>query len=309
MKFRAEMFGDASAGFYNAGGLVTSVEDLQEFVERLPPDRTPGLVFLGIDSWWLKPGRSSEEPFRVSHDGALSWQEHLLAFRTLVMDRRMARATLEALRSGPETARIGIHAQARGQGFRFDGSMDSGPPSGRARRRGFVDPDRPTTVKRIRTGAGFFKPAPAVSGPRLQALRDTLLRLRERGTLVVGFAPPICSEGVRLLESDPRHRRFWLQYRERLEGVFEELGLPYVDASSPARIGLDDRYMIDGIHGGETLHVHVLRRMLDHPRVAEALPEAASILDAALGSSRTNFWSADIPHDVASFPLPDREES
>jgi hypothetical protein len=171
-----------------------------------------------------------------------------------------------------------------------------------------VDPDRPTTVKRIRTGAGFFRPAPAVSGPRLQALRDALSKLRDRGILVVGFAPPICSEGVRLLETDPRHRRFWFQYRYRLERTFGELDLPYVDASSPGRIGLDDRYMIDGIHGGETLHVHVLRRMLHDPRVAEALPEATGVLDAALGSSRTNFWSADIPYDVASLPLPNRDE-
>jgi hypothetical protein len=74
-------------------------------------------------------------------------------------------------------------------------------------------------------------------------------------------------------------------------------------------MGLDDRYMIDGIHGGETLHVHVLRRMLRDPRVAEALPEAAGVLDAALGSSRTNFWSADIPYDLASLPPPSRDES
>jgi hypothetical protein len=107
---------------------------------------------------------------------------------------------------------------------------------------------------------------------------------------------------VRLLETDPRHRRFWFQYRERLERTFDELGLPYVDASSPGRMGLDDRYMIDGIHGGETLHVHVLRRMLRDPRVAEALPEAAGVLDA-LGS-RERTWSADIPYDLASFRRP-----
>ena len=302
LKFRAEMFGDDAAGFYNAGGLVTSVEDLASFVERFPADRTPRLLILGVDSWWLRPGRPSEEGFRVSHDGALSWQEHLLALRALVKDPRLARAALASLLRGPDSDdRIGVHAQARGQGFRFDGSLESGArgPS-RGRRFGFVDLERPTTVKRIRMGSGFFKAAPEVSAARLQALRDALATLRGRGALIVGFAPPICSEGVRLLETDPRHRRFWLQYRDRLKRTFDELGLPYVDASSPDQLGLDDRYMVDGIHGGETLHVHVLRRMLDDPRVAAALPAASGVIEAAIGSSRTNFWRADFPEDVAS---------
>jgi hypothetical protein len=49
MKFRAEMFGEDAADFYNAGGLVTSIEDLEQFVERLPADQTPRVV-VRIDS-------------------------------------------------------------------------------------------------------------------------------------------------------------------------------------------------------------------------------------------------------------------
>lgn len=300
MKFRAEMFGDDAARFYNAGGLVTSIEDLTAFVASLPADRTPRLLILGIDSWWLRPGRPSEQGFRISHDGALSWQEHLLALRTLVMDRRFARAALVSLRQPDTDGRIGVHAQSRGEGFRFDGSLESGARRpDRGRRRGFVDPERPTTVRRIRIGAGFFKAAPHVSADRLQALGQALAALRGRGALIVGFAPPICSEGARLLETDPRHRRFWLQYRDRVKRAFDEQGFPWVDASSPEQIGLDDRYMVDGIHGGETLHVHVLGRMLDDPRVAAALPSASEVVAAALRSSRTGFWEADIPDDIA----------
>lgn len=300
MKFRAEMFGDDSATFYNAGGLVTSIEDLGAFVKGFPADRGPRVLILGIDPWWLRPGRSSDENFRVSHDGALSWQEHLLALRALVRDPRMVRAGPSLLRGSAAEDRIGMHARATGQGFRYDGSLDSGPRSPR-RRSGasFVDPERPTTVKRIRTGTGFFKPSPRVSGPRLHALRQALSALQSRGILVVGFAPPVCSEGVGLLETDPRHQRFWFQYRDRVKRMFDELGLPFVDASSPTELGLDDRFMIDGIHGGETLYVHLLRRMLDDPRVSEALPTASRVVDAAILSSSTDFWRADFPDAVA----------
>jgi hypothetical protein len=187
-----------------------------------------------------------------------------------------------------------VHARANGQGFRLDGSLDHGRrPPRRGRGAGFVDPDRPTTVKRIKTGAGFFKPAARVSGRRLQSLRQALMTLRGRGMLVAGFAPPIASEAVRLLETDPRHQRFWFQYRHRLKQVFGELGLPFVDASKPSELGLDDRFMIDGIHGGETLYAHLLQRMLDDPRVCEALPTASRAIDAALRSSNTDFLRLD----------------
>jgi hypothetical protein len=54
-------------------------------------------------------------------------------------------------------------------------------------------------------------------------------------------------------------------------------------------LGLDDRYMIDGIHAEETFHVHMLRRMLGDPRLAALLPGTLPVLDAALSSPKTNF--------------------
>ena len=44
MQFRAEMFGAQAGDFYNAGGMIHSIEDLNNFLDRLPPDATPSPV-------------------------------------------------------------------------------------------------------------------------------------------------------------------------------------------------------------------------------------------------------------------------
>ena len=49
MKFRAEMFGDRAASFYNAGGMINSLRDLHEFCLTLPSTRTPAVLLLGVD--------------------------------------------------------------------------------------------------------------------------------------------------------------------------------------------------------------------------------------------------------------------
>src|SRR5205809_2510208 len=42
--------------------------------------------------------------------------------------------------------------------------------------------------------------------------------------------------------------------------IFKRHRQPFVDGSKPAELGLDDRYLVDGIHGAETFHLHVQDR-------------------------------------------------
>jgi hypothetical protein len=53
MKFRAPMFGDKAASFYNAGGMLNSLRDLRDFNHALPAPVTPKVLLVGIDPWWL----------------------------------------------------------------------------------------------------------------------------------------------------------------------------------------------------------------------------------------------------------------
>jgi hypothetical protein len=294
LKFRRTMFGTESGVFYNAGGLVTNVGDLEAFAERLPPEPTPQVLILGIDLWWLNPAHAPGDEFLIEDDGAWSWQGHLLALRTL-LGRPSAIGPLFRPQLFPHPEGIGVIARRRGEGFRPDGSLESNLPLPQtAEGWAFVDREKPPILRSIRRGVGFFEPAEDVAAPRLERLQRALTRLRSRGIQVIGFAPPICSEGVRLLDTEPRQSGLWNAFRSRVAAVFAAEGLSFFDASSPDRLGLDDRYMIDGIHAEETFHVHLLRRMLDDPRLAALLPGTLPVLDAALSSPKTNFWHAEL---------------
>jgi hypothetical protein len=295
MHLRGGMFGVDAPAFYNLGGILSSVHNLSEFSELLPATHTPRVILLGVDPWWFNAARPPAEEIGIAADGALRWQGHLLALREIASDRDLFGAALGSLWPGQGASRrIGLHARLRGEGFRFDGSLDSGlrVPRSETEWR-FVDRERPPVLRRIRRGTHFFEVTDGLSPPHLAVLRAALARLRARGVLVAGFAPPLASQAAALLEADPRHARLWREYREQVPAVFAELGQPYFDASTPATLGLDDRYLIDGLHAEETFHLHVLRRMLEDARLAAALPTASVAIRDALASPRTNFWRAD----------------
>jgi hypothetical protein len=294
LKFRAEMFGEDSSRFYNAGGLVQSIDDLEHFVRHMPDSQLPRVLLLGIGMWWLNDHWPSNDGFErgVQYDGALNWQDHLLVLRSLVEDP----AKLWRVVDGPvsDAGAIGLGARWTGAGFRPDGSLASGTaaPSDPDGWR-FIDRERPTVVDRIRTATARFQISDGVSQSRLAALRGSLAGLSRRGVLVLGFAPPLSDEAAALLAADARHQRLWRGYREEVPALFLAMELPFVDASTPATLGLDDRYMRDGFHGEETLHLYILRRLLADSTVAAALPTARCSVERAIASPGTNMWFPD----------------
>ena len=83
MQFRSEMFGDQGRSFYNTGGLIHSIDDLQNFFDRLPADATPKVVILGVDFWWVNANQRREvfDAFDVGvdEDGTYRWEGHATA--------------------------------------------------------------------------------------------------------------------------------------------------------------------------------------------------------------------------------------
>jgi hypothetical protein len=297
MKLRQEMFGPRLR-FYNAGGLVRSVGDLQEVVRMLPADYAPRVVLLGIDAWWLNASRDSRAPLqrRLRDDPARSEQAHLGFYGVLLRSPRFRGLILRGLYRPQAPDALGLRARATGLGFRLDGSLkgDRPAPVGDASRR-FVDTARPPYAVAARNGQNHFRITEGVSPALLAGLRDAVEALRRRGTLVVAFAPPIAGEVAAVLEEIPAQRAFWHDYRRRVAALFADLDLPYVDASTPGQLGLDDRSMLDGIHAEETLHLHLLRRMLQDPRMSGRLPGARAAVAHALAAPETDVWHPEFP--------------
>ena len=294
MKFRAEMFGDRARDFYNAGGILNSLRDAHDFAMALPTSRTPDVLLLGVDLWWLNDLVAPVYRFESEISKGTGVDEHVVAMRWLfTQPRSLAAETASIVRGGNRA--IGISARERGGGFRFDGSFKSRVPAPRAASEwGFVDRETPTIIDRVRNAYANFPPSDRVSAERLGLLDRTLARLQQKHVVVVGYLPPFASEVVAQLRSDPRHSRFWTEFRRAMPELFRRHGFPLVDASETSAFGMDDRAMSDGEHAEETFHVHVLKAMLRDERLSAMLPGARAALDRAIASPRTNYWEPDL---------------
>lgn len=289
MEFRSEMFDGRAADFYNAGGMIQDLGDLSHFAESLTV-AAPEIVILGLDLWWfneaLPLGHGLRD--RASYDAARDWQAHVKAWRRF-KSSRVRKPLFRALSA--ENGHIGIEARNSGAGFRADGSMEYNlaiPTN--AAGWAFVDREKPPVAERIRNGISQFAPQRGRIDARIGLLERSLDALARRGVLVAGFLPPFSAESARLLENSPAHGELWRAVRAAVPEVFKKRGLPFVDASVAANLNLDDRHLIDGIHGAETFHLHLLRRLLADPKVRSRLPGLEQSIGAWLSHPATNPW-------------------
>jgi hypothetical protein len=296
MKFRAPMFGDRAGVFYNAGGILNSVRDLHDFSVVLPESRTPRVVILGVDLWWLneRVAEAFSLEAEISKGAGGGFDDHILGIRWLLKHPRTFANEAFSLIRAPENRAIGISARERGGGFRADGSFKShfATPRSEAEWR-FVDREVPPVIERVRQASGNFPVTGGVSAERLALLDAALGRYQARQVFVIGYFPPFSSEVVGELATDARHARLWSEFRRRVPELFRRHGFPVIDVSEAASAGMDDRAMSDGFHAEETFHVHVVKTMLRDDRVRALFPGAEAVLDRALASPRTNYWDPD----------------
>jgi hypothetical protein len=297
MKFRAEMFGERANAFYNAGGMLNSLRDAHDFCLSLPSTRTPAVLVLGVDLWWLNDQVRPVYSFQAetSKGTDAPFDEHILGVRWLLKHPRTLASQAIALTRWTKTTALGIGAQETGRGFRPDGSFKSPLPTPRSEHEWrFVDRETPPVIERVKNAVANFPPATRVSPERLALLNVLLARYANQHVLVIGYLPPFSSEVVAQLHSDARHSRFWAEFRRTMPEVFRKHGFPVIDASETASFGMDDRAMRDGFHAEETFHVHVLKAMLREERLRALLPGARAVLERALASPRTNYWEPDL---------------
>jgi hypothetical protein len=296
MKFRAEMFGERGRSFYNAGGLLNSLRDLQDFAASLPRSRTPAVILLGLDLWWFNDAvvptfRFEEE---ISKGATFSFDNQVVAVRWLLVHPATFVREVRSLYRDPHPEAIGISARDKGGGFRPDGSFKSAVPTPRSEEEfAFVDRETPPIIERVKSATANFLPAAHVSAERLALLDAVLARYQNAHVLVVGYLPPMSSAVVAQLESDARHTAVWSEFRRRVPELFERHGFPAIDASHAESVGMDDRALSDGFHAEETFQARVLSALLHDDRVRGALPGAAAVLEHALASPATNYWTVD----------------
>jgi hypothetical protein len=300
MKFRAEMFGltsvfDRPAQFYNCGGMIQSTKDLQLGVSMLLKAYIPKVAIIGVDMWWLNGNvhQSRRLQDEIQYDATADWRQHLQAFRNIVKSREEFKEVIIATQKQRIHEGIGLGTVAGGgAGFRADGSIrgsrDRLPIQGGEWK--YVDAESPPVKHRVLTQTGQFVPADSLSNQRLEELKAAISELRGLGVFVIVLLPPLSNEVDEILQMHQEQKKLLEDYRTIVPELCKQLEVACFDASTPAKLGLDDRYMADGFHGEETLHLHILKHLLQLPQISRIFPAAAQVVDVALTSEETNFW-------------------
>jgi hypothetical protein len=271
---RAEMFAPSGQQFYNGAGLIRNLSDLQAVLDRTPASATPPLVIVGLDLWWF----SYHWPM-----GSIDWNEDPDG-NWMARSSTIARLALKpwTLFASPRTAPyplIGLAAMRSGEGFRSDGSIAFAPDESSSTLSAHPGA---SVLERVESGSGEFTPNPALSRERLQRLALVLRQFRERGALVAGIAPPFSIKVVDRLTIHPVHRQFWQDFRIETARTFRNAGFPFLDASDPRQLNLDDTYLLDGSQAGEVFWLAVLDHFGADPRIKAQLPQLSATAAALI---------------------------
>jgi hypothetical protein len=294
-RFRQEMFGPG-ADFYNAAGTIAGVGDLEVFIHALPEDYAPEILLIGVDSWWLN-GRVPDTAINASfaediyQDDARLVNAHIYAFQRLIknlVSRKITPGTIIKIITGDNGGieRYGLLAWTS-RGLRNDGSnqfFDRSTPGD------YYDRETPPVVERVANGIFQFIPARTVDNERLKRLESALMVLSERGTRIIGYAPPFSQEALRTIISHPVHKSFLDDYRAVINDLFKRNRWFFYDAVNIAQFGFNDMAMEDGFHAMETFHVALLKTMGEDAEVKDLLQIDTDYLGSLLSNPETTLW-------------------
>ncbi|GAA5507365.1 hypothetical protein [Novipirellula caenicola] len=270
MQFRDFMFSPLEDSFYNAGGMIQSVTELNEYVDLLENQQLPRpeIAIIGIDPWWIKSEYERDKSWLSQQDETYHFAAHVNALRTLVRRNRIPELTTAIIHSNRSPyfgyRAIGTAPIKYGSGFRKDGSWQYSPKIllEIVETHQFIDREDPPIIERIRFHLGNFSVPATVDPAKTSRLFSLLERLQTLGIEVIVLLPPYSSDCMHALSTDAKLKPWWDFYQTRFVESLRSHGMHVNPAVAPQDFGLDDTSMIDGYHPGEVFMGHIALELL-----------------------------------------------
>ncbi len=253
MQFRSFFFNSPNE-FYNAGGIISKIKDLNAFLTAIHP-YTPEVIILGLDhnffnaNWDNLTGPPTLNRKDTSFIKRLQSQ-HFLS------DLIKNKIAIDLLFASPN---IGLNGKTHNQGLRSDGSYLYGQiikAPDQAEDHNFTD-----TYDRIKKGNRRFEYGEQVNKTAVLSLDTFLRNCRKKNIHVVGFLPPYAHEVWLRLKSMPHLYAYMFSLQKELSPVFESTGFKLFDFSDIAQLGASEHETIDGFHGSEVAYLRLLIKL------------------------------------------------
>lgn len=272
MQFRSTMFRSENV-FFNAGGMIQHIKDLEDFASSLKNESRLRIVILGVEFWWLNENFATlaerEKCLNDSkdRDGVFDGIAHIDLLRRYLRNiLKLNRSEmlsedfkkLDIKSNGiSRNANIGLLAITTGSGFRKDGSFYYGNYS--LSNDTFVDNEK--VLERIANNEWRAIDNIGISDHQLQRLIDSIKKIKEKNVEVVAFLPPFSKEASKVLSESRLYRKLWSEYRTDLPKQLAKNKIKVLDGTDLASFGFNDNCMIDGLHANELYHISLLLKM------------------------------------------------
>ena len=244
--------------FYNAGGAIQNIYELNLFIQKC--QFNPKLVFVTLDQYWFNPVyRDQKQEFSSKVYDPPSWRfsKIIVSCRDIVYDYIKGKIIIDSLMNSKH---IGLNAICNHHGFSKDGTRDTD--------RLFYNPDYikksyEDTFSRIAQGDRRFEYCDHAETKVTEAIDMFLDECEKRGITVMAFIPPYAPSLC---------RKMWemgkFNYMHEIYGILEphfkkHKGCYLYDYTDMKDMGIHDYDYTDGFHGSVLVSNTILQDILD----------------------------------------------
>lgn len=261
LQIRQEFF-QGGVSFYNAGGSILTLADLNAFLAQL--SYSPRVIIVGLEqsyfhTMWTKQTMTST----VTEPSSLTTEALLGIIKKVYLDFWAHKFSIaDVLQKTNDYRAIGLNAVVHHNGLRNDGSYYYGKILQNPNDASLEDYHFQDTLQRIAKGERRFEHGQTVSPDAVEELKKFLKTCQERNIHVVAFLPPYAPTIWKTMHASEQQQNY--QYIDALEPTlkqsFSERGFALSDFSNPTLFPRDSEF-IDGFHGGEKVYATMLLSM------------------------------------------------
>lgn len=241
--------------FYNAGGGIAYLSQVQPFLEHLPEGARPKRLLLVLDQYFFNAQWRSYEPDDSAALAPDTTADAVTSLRHMMWDYGDGKFSLLHVLRAPEGV-YGLAAAARGAGFYADGSYTYGSAllhPEQSLDAGFAD-----TFSRIDQLTDRFEGGDVPDEEAFAETRALLEYCAANGIGVTAFLPPY-APGVWSRMQQSGNYQYIPAAFSVLQELFAEYGFEVFDYSLLPETG-DGQY-VDGFHGSDRVYAAICARL------------------------------------------------
>ena len=248
LQFRDFMFSPYEKDFYNSGLMIRNIVDLEYLTEKFESGkyRSPEIMLLGMDFSLILKKNPLDKMNGLQNpppDEAYDSRAHFKAMQSIYKYGKTRKIPDMDVGYG--------RAGMIGRGYRTDGSYRYKPEVEKFVETGHHH-DEGHLVERLANKERPFLEPIEYDSAKSKRVFSVLKRLEKLDIKLILYFPPYSDHFFKAAQKDDHFMSFWEDYMAFQDRV-SSLGYNVIPFTTPKKIGLNDKFMIDSEHTGEVM--------------------------------------------------------